>query len=98
MSDRRFFLVNVVPFYKVRRFCFFFTVETTEDGYSYRISHYYSTNIKKGISIRLIQLLPVYDWFNSEYLVSPDYILKKFCRYFMVNELGTTYSIRECYF
>ena len=96
MSDKRFFLVNVIPFYEIRRFCFFFTKKKKKNGYSYKISHYYPFNIKKRFSIRLIQLLPFNDWFISEYLVSPDVIFDKFCSYFMTFELGTTYNIREC--
>jgi len=98
MSNKRFFFVNVVEFaYEKRRdFCFFFIVETEMDGtYSYKISDYYPTNIKKKPSIKLIQLLSFYNWFISGYLVSPDFIFNKFCSYFMVKRIKTTYIIRE---
>ena len=100
MSNKNFYLVNVIPSNE-RRFCFFFTLEITNDGlYSYKVSTYYPTNIKKDISIRLIQLLPFYDWFQrpiSKYSMSHDLIFDKFCSYFMVRRSGTTYTIRECY-
>ena len=101
MSNKKFYLVNVVPSNE-RRFCFF-VIEIIKDGYySYKISDYCPTNIKKKISIRSIQLLPFHDWFQCQRQFvsrSPfiDFIFNEFCSYFMVSKSGTTYNIQECY-
>ena len=99
MSNKNFYLVNVISTNE-RRFCFFFILEIIDGLCSYKVSHYYPTNIKKNISIRLIKLLPFNDWFQrsiSKYSMSHDLIFNEFCSYFMVRESGTTYTIRECY-
>lgn len=105
MSNKKFYLVNVIPSNE-RRCCFFFTLEKTESGiYSFKISHYYPTNIKKKVSIRSIQSLPFNDWHQFRcpsksmlsYLTSDEYIFNEFCFYFMISKSGTTYTIRECY-
>lgn len=99
MSDKKFYLVNVIPSNE-RRFCFFF-IEIKKDGYySYKISHYYPTNIKKKVSIRLIQSLPFNYWFQCRVLKSSEsnfiyFIFNELCYYFMVSRLGTTYNIQE---